>query len=72
MSGVDKYWDVEFPSDLLDEYSRIAHGHDNWTMDHDGHGNVIVTFWRKELEEDEDIHQNPDYWMTRAIENNDK
>ena len=53
MSGVDKYWDVEFPSDLLDEYSRIAHGHDHWTMDHDGHGNVIITFWKdKGVDED--------------------
>ena len=57
MSGVDKYWDVEFPSDLLDEYSRIAHGHDNWTMDHDGHGNVIITFWRQKDEgvDDEEL-----------------
>jgi len=48
-NGVDKYWDVEFPSDLLDEYSRMIHGHDSWTKDTDGHGNIIITFWSEEI-----------------------
>ena len=54
-SGVDKYWDVEFPSDLLDEYSRIAHGHKTWSMDHDGHGNVIITFWKDKGVDDDEL-----------------
>ena len=54
MINVDEYaYDIEFPGDLLDEYSRIAHGHDNWTMDHDGYGNIIITFWKdKGVDED--------------------
>lgn len=50
MSGIDNIVGYDFPSDLLDKYSEIIHGHDEWTMDHDGHGNVIITFWRQKDE----------------------
>jgi len=53
MSGVDKIWDVEFPTDLLDEYCNIEFGHDNWSSDRDAYGNIIVTFWKDKLEGDD-------------------
>jgi len=46
--------DVEFPSDLLDEYCNIEFGHDNWTKDTDAYGNVIITFWKDKLDEYDD------------------
>lgn len=42
--------DYDMPTDLLDEYSRIIHGHDQWAMTTDGHGNVIITFFQEETE----------------------
>ena len=57
MSAIDNIVGYEFPSDLLDKYSEIIHGHDEWTMDHDGHGNVIITFWSQKDEgvDDEEL-----------------
>jgi hypothetical protein len=43
---IDKVWDVEFSSDLLDEYCNMEFGHDDWSMDEDSYGNLIVTFWK--------------------------
>ena len=53
MKGMDNIVGYDYPSDLLDKYSEIAHGHTSWTMDHDGHGNIIITFWQEELEGDD-------------------
>ena len=42
--------DYDMPSDLLDEYSRAIHGHDQWAISTDGHGNVVITFFAEEEE----------------------
>jgi len=52
---IDKVWDVEFSSDLLDEFCNMEFGHDNWSMDKDSYGNLIVTFWKDKGVDDDEL-----------------
>ena len=42
-------------SDLLDEWCELEFGHTNWSMDADDDGNVIIKFYAKPRENDENL-----------------
>ena len=42
-------------SDLLDAYCKNLFGHTNWSMDADDDGNVIIKFYAKPREDDENL-----------------
>ena len=42
-------------SNLLDEYCKLEFGHTNWSMDADDEGNVIIKFFVKPREDDENL-----------------
>ena len=43
--------------DLLDEYCEQMFGHEDWKMDWDKQGNLIVTFFEKARPEYLELHE---------------
>ena len=53
MNELRKQWDVEFTTDLLDEYCMQEFGHDDWASSKDKDGNLVITFYKEKRYEDE-------------------
>ena len=44
-------------SDLLDEWCELEFGHTNWQMDADDEGNIIIKFFVKPREDEDETNQ---------------